>query len=463
MRIASRQGPRSRPRRLFTHTGSPLPPIVSGNLVADYQLAGQSGNTIVDSSPNAYNGNRVSYTNSPTFISSGLSFTTGNQGASIPVPVNQVATVQVLVTCNGTQANSNIVVGNSVTAGIQWGFAKLAFPFHINQRLNPTFHSGTNGSSLFYPSIPPGVPTVMTWSQDVSAAYTYFDSYTQATQDTSSSVAFPIDGTYQRTGSMCLGINGFGITMIGTVHRVLMYSSKLSDSDRQSNVTAMKAWSNSKGITTDLHDQATTSVVVCGGDSITAGIGTNTISWPVALNSSGLLTGAPTVYDIGVANRAAVDVVPFAMAELWPLYRPNAHSNIYTFFLGTNDLLGQSSSFVPTVITRAQSVINTALSIGYKVVVMPMICRNSGTSGAPIADSIKNAYNAALASTFTGVTNVTVVPASAYSTLTADGADTNTTYFQSDATHPTNVGASDIAIGGVGSDTGVLPYINALL
>lgn len=169
--------------------------------------------------------------------------------------------------------------------------------------------------------------------------------------------------------------------------------------------------------------------VVCDGDSITFGFNLAT-PWTSSL-SLGLAPWAVT--NKGIVGQTLATMVTNAATNIDPLFvNDPAVTNVVVVWGGTNDFAGAAS--VATVEGSLQTYATARQAVGWKVVTVFMISRTG-------LDSQKDQYNAFMQASFSNWANGLVT---LNSNLTADGAFSNSAFFQADAIHPNQTSATTI-------------------
>lgn len=178
--------------------------------------------------------------------------------------------------------------------------------------------------------------------------------------------------------------------------------------------------------------------VVCQGDSITLGLGVTT-PWTSSLD----LNIANQVINKGVTSQTLATMVSNAATVVDPCLRANM-TNVCVIWGGTNDFVLGSS--VGTVESNFATYVGARKTAGWnKVITVEMLDRGDTT-----VDTQKAAYNTYLLGLPASVDGTVVMDAT---NLVADNAWMNTTYFQTDKVHPTQL--SD--------DTLIAPPISTLI
>lgn len=178
--------------------------------------------------------------------------------------------------------------------------------------------------------------------------------------------------------------------------------------------------------------------VVCVGDSITAGLGVTT-PWPSSLS----LTLSSTVTNKGISGNQMAYVAPYGGGNVDPLLVAG-QKNVLIIWLGTNDF-AVGGATPATVEGELATYVAARQAAGWYVISVNMIDRGDFN-----VNTQKAAYN-----TYMGTATldgVVVLP-----TLTPDGSSSNTTNFQSDKVHPTQLAHTSIMAPAVSAVINGLP------
>lgn len=434
------------------------------NLVADYTFAEGAGSSITDVSGN---GKTFAITSgTPSWSAQGM-ICDGSQSGTTPITMDvprTIISVLTLGTPNPSVSDLNCLyghtnVGDASDTQMLWNLVGPNGNNSVSQQpgyFTPAvgFGNGTRGPEAF---LYPGYPGMVSWLTDPSSggvdSYYYGDSpsadvigspSSQYTRSTSEHLVF---------GDMVPPLANIGF--VGTRNRDAIWSRVLT----QQEITAAKGQIYLDALARGIILGRTVNpiagnVIIFDGDSISAAEGASTVeeAWEnqLILND----TYQFFCYAIPGQQVATIDQ-KFASRRFASLFAPLG-KNIYVIFAGTNDGSGSSQEAVAeTAFGHLQSVINKALAAGcapgaVEVVVIPMLSRVA-------LDVYKNDYNALITADYvtSTVAHVHVVPASAMPHLVPDGSYANTTYFNTDQTHPTDAGHAEIA-------AAVSPVINAI-
>jgi lysophospholipase L1-like esterase len=179
------------------------------------------------------------------------------------------------------------------------------------------------------------------------------------------------------------------------------------------------------------------------GDSMTKGQGA-TIPYPTALATALGGGNRLAVSNVAITGTQAIDWSTAYLGQYLftvGFSRLNtAHTNVAHIWLGTNDLY--YSVDPATVLVALQKIWAQCRSLGMKVIAYTILSRsNSGTPGT--FNTNRATLNAAIRACVGQYDYLVDVAADA--TIGPNGAETNTTYFQSDLVHMTNAGLQIVA------------------
>lgn len=174
-------------------------------------------------------------------------------------------------------------------------------------------------------------------------------------------------------------------------------------------------------------------VVICDGDSLTAGDGlTQVQAYPYQLADT-LGRDNYDVYNLGVGGQTIVEMLADRDRQIVPHYGVWSGHTVIVWG-GTNDLAGGATA--ETTYTNLASHVNGLMAAGFRVIVLTMVKR--GTNAA--LETKRQAYNGYI----TGTAGWTVYDVGAM----AEFSDaTNTTYYQADQIHLTALSYGLIATG----------------
>jgi lysophospholipase L1-like esterase len=188
---------------------------------------------------------------------------------------------------------------------------------------------------------------------------------------------------------------------------------------------------------------------VADGDSITFGVGTNTVPYATTIASALGVTGSNqgivgAGWNYNFGGGSLIGTAPAAVDPLLSSLSCGSLKPILIGFAGTNDLNTTRGNNTPAqAYAFFQTWFNARIAAGWpaqNIFVPTMISITS----ADVSDANRVAYNDLL---IAGATSqgYTIVPTGADANLGCNGCFSNSTYFQSDGIHPTNTGAAIIA------------------
>jgi trimeric autotransporter adhesin len=415
-------------------SGSSAPSPVTSGLIAQYLFLDGSGTNCHDSSGN---GNDATLDSNRSFLvfpswitGGGLNFSGYGQQVDLPSAVSSAAqTIQMLINPN-YQLQYPFLAGNDDGT---WGvwllnyYNNLTVNDAVKSQIAGMWNLGVAGGCLDYAF--QNTPQVVTWTNDGTQDLLYFN-------DSPPIMIAPTNVT--REGNIYLGNNiNYGdnsdVGFTGSMGPVLVYNRAVSAAEVVSNYNYLKTFPMASGI--PVFNPATGSTLGCIGDSITYGLGT-TNPWPVNL----VTTRTYQTRNFGVDGQtlASATVTDFDKVKYW--YASAGVKNVVTIWLGTNDiaLLGSTPGATFALLT---AFVARFIAIGSKVIVIPMISRTG-------YDTQKNELNS-LSWGYSWGPNVQVIQSndaymgsgSAFNYF-ADGAYSNSTYFNSDGVHPTQTGST---------------------
>ena len=435
-------------------TASIVPSTLKSRLVAEYHFQDGSGTVARDSSGN---GNDISLTtsmNTPLWQNGGLNFpapssTTTQYAALIPPAVQAAGTTYLEVACfspffngaspglsgNYTAMMSDSTSGIAFDLGDIWGGATGVYGLGIEQGNS----AGKTNSANYISS---AGCHALTWQVPVSTGsgsdqLFYDGNEVSYNAQTNSHALLNVGSFYMGGCNSCGGGSRRNAAM--TVYGLYVFNAPLTSNEVASFSGQALAAAQAQGapvVPTPVN--ATGNIIVCGVDSLSYGTpGTPATGYCNATN----LTPTETIshyYDIGVIGRYLTGANSAAPYELRLYNSPMAGHKTLQLWGCTNDAqsytggVAARDAAMQACVTTFASMAQTAHSLGYKVIAIPMISRNA-------LDTIKNTYDGQFRATWQqyadGFADVANDPA-----LGADGANTNTTYFAVDKTHLTATG-----------------------
>lgn len=436
--------------------------IVQSGLLAEYRMQPtETPAALVDYSGNGNNATGTTGGGPPTIIagSGGLNFG-GNGNVTLPAALNAAQTIQIFYSFDPSGASG----GNydSPIEGSQDGTSVgLKFQivgaggatdqpslgaYHINTYVNNAntnlFQSSTTGTQL------------LTWQITSGGDNIFFSAGQQSPGGTLSVQRVLYSGTpgvgAQSAGSFALGgiYQGHAAQddlFFGKMYYAVFYNRVLSQNEIAQNATAIQNAMALRGVVTVTSGPAMTPLssdeFVAIGDSLSAAV-----AIPLAYTSvpqfvlSPWLAGSngPNIDNTACSGCftgqwATSSGGSWGITEADRYYHPFATRNAVLIWLGTNDVaLGGTP---PNSLLATMSLLATQRRLaGFRVFVGTMVSR----TGAGV-DAAKNAWNTALRANWRNFADG-LVDVAADASLGADGQFSNTTYFQGDGVHITQVG-----------------------
>lgn len=416
-------------------------PVTSG-LLGQYDFNQGAGTTLTDISGNGNNGTFGAGGAAPTWIANtgGLLFA-GGQQVTLPAGITgSVKTIQIFVSAkssawNASGYNSPIISssGNSGGSGLGTGII-LA----------------DRGIVAFSPINPPHYFLVSTWSypsgwQTFTIGQFLGNGLVSATFDTNDHIYF--NGTeddYQSQSAVHLGsgvfqIGGGAINVgaavdthfTGSIYYLLLYNRVLTPTEVAANSVFIARQMQQRGISTSTGDPSQTSVLLTDGDSITS-----VNSYPQYLGTSLNATPAYQVENKGKDGAQVVaNLLPFATLDADPALTAGG-TTTEIFWAGTNDMVVASLTATQTLAGMAAYTLQRQQK-GWRVIVVPMLSR------AVTGDADKDLLNPLIRGQWRAFANG-LADVAADPRLGADGAFSNTTWFQVDQIHPTPAAQQNI-------------------
>lgn len=173
--------------------------------------------------------------------------------------------------------------------------------------------------------------------------------------------------------------------------------------------------------------------VVFAGDSITAGQGANTVSYPSQFSTN---TGQ-SITNLGSGGATAQLANTNYASAIAPSYNAS-NRNTLVFQYGTNDLgTGRTDVQLEGDI---QAVFAKAVATGYYAVIVTLLPRNDAAWDST-KEGYRVDYNSWLRSNWQTFSNGLID----FASIAAMQNTADTTYYQGDQLHPTNLGAGQLA------------------
>lgn len=237
-------------------------------------------------------------------------------------------------------------------------------------------------------------------------------------------------------GNLRIGYGtGGGMTyhggFLGTMRDVWVWNRDLTTAEVQAFAATATQIARQQGVQTYAPKNGTTSTVECNGDSITQAQGLTSFC------SSSLLVPSESiaVNNLGIYNYFMGALLGEGVPQSLTLFNANAPHNTVILFACSNDLTSTNNVTASSCYSITAATAKRFSNAGFKVILMPMLSRvNGGTN----MDSLKDSLDALYTANWQTFANYYISPTDA--NLWADGASANTTYFNSDKTHPTQTG-----------------------
>jgi len=416
---------------------------------ADYNFLQGSGGVLSDMTTNGNDGTLGTGTLAPAWTSTGLQFS-GSQGVSLPASLNGTRTFFMAVYINPLSAGDQpgdtypVLISNSNGAAdfnfmylattadgnglIPQAYAPRVFVNGNVSTASPTLLSGFHVLAVTLGS---GSGSVDHLYVDGTEVGSYIRQGSSAGLQTSGNLYFGSSNTGPWAGS---GFNG-------TAYRFRTYATQLAAGDVQTISASIRNEVAGRGVAVSpVPITAATPQLHAIGDSITFGAGAST-PWPSLLTLTNQPTYTTTNWGIyGILLQSLDGSEPNRVGQrCLTSYGPA----IAIVFAGTNDM---SSGFSPAVTFEAmEGEIQTLKQAGCRVFVGTMISRVGTDGSGNVMDSDKNAFDALVLGQAKHVGADGVIDFAANPLLGADGANANTTYFNTDGIHPTQTGQQLLA------------------
>ncbi len=420
--------------------------------IADYKFLDGSGVTLADSSGNHNNGTLGSGAQAPSWSNVGLDFTgNGNtRGVQLPSALNTIKTLLMGVYINPVLTDIDFITPypillSSTLDGNGFNFLYSAAYYGSSQLLNNAFAPTIYGGGGFASDC----KTLLSGFHVIGIVMgTGGGNLDKLYVDGVECAAYGHHGASagkQTSGNFYLGSTNSGLWSTsgfkGSFFRFVGYTSQLTDTQMSQASHLIRREIASRGVVVSPINKPTgVSTLQAIGDSITYGQGVAT-PWPSLLS---LANQSYAVINWGITNVKIVDIAGSESNRAAPQCATSSGPSIATVFTGTNDftLLSTTAS---QVFGNLAYEIQTLKAAGCKVFVGTMISRTGNAGGGGTLDAAKNAYDALILSSAKTVGADGVIDFAANPLLGADGAYSNSTYFQGDAIHPTQAGQSLLA------------------
>ncbi|WP_035347238.1 GDSL-type esterase/lipase family protein [Edaphobacter aggregans] len=414
---------------------------------ADYSFLEGAGTTVTDSTANGDDATLSSGSAAPAWTSTGLKFAT-SQGVSLPAALNNTRTFFMAVYINPLTAGSQPSNGFPVMVSSSQGGNGFNYMYELFDGGNVIQHAYSprlyinNSPRTSVGNVISGfhVLAVTLGTGGGSLDHIYIDgaevpSYTM--QGASAGA--------QTTGNLFLGSSNIspwtGSGLNGIFYRLRTYPTELAASDVQTISTAIRNEVAIRGVmVTSQPIVAASPQLHAIGDSITFGQGASS-PWPSLLT----LTNQPTytTTNWGISGIQMQEINGSESNRVGMRCLSNYGPSVAVVFAGTNDLTGGSST--TTTFSALVGEIQTLKQAGCKVFVGTMLSRIGLDPSGATVDSDKNTYDTLILGRARQVGADGIIDFAANPLLGADGAYANTTYFNTDGTHPTTAGQQLLA------------------
>jgi lysophospholipase L1-like esterase len=432
--------------------GSTVGVTLPTGATADYNFLQGSGAVLTDSSGNGNNGTLGAGAQAPAWTANGLVFS-GQEQVALPAALNGTETFFFAAYVNplsrGNQAVNTfpMFAGSSTgTAGLNLLYAQTIGGFFVGSEggayvpsiyaNNVTTTSGSTPISGFH------VFAFVLGTGSGSVDHLYIDGVEQPAYDRQGASA-----GIQTSGNLFLGssnVSPFNTSgFLGTMYRLRTYAvNTLTASQIQQITGSIRNDVQSRGVVvTPQAAPQITPTLNCIGDSITFGYEAAT-PYCSMLSLTNQPAYAITNWGIDGTTLAAIDgSEPNRVAPLCTSVSGPANALILA---GTNDFTDVAGINEAYVFGELMGEVQTLKTAGCRVFVGTMLSR-TGATGLGTLDSIKDSYDGLILTQAKAGGADGVVDFAANPLLGADGAYSNSTYFNSDGTHPTTVGQGLLA------------------
>lgn len=415
-------------------SGSGGTSLVRNGLMAQYEmLPTETPAALVDYSGNGNNAIGTIGSSPPTTIAvtGGLNFT-GGGAVTLPATLNSALTIELFFTYNAAnyvsapQANTYPILGSNVSnyIGLSINQSNDSFdpwgpPCQECSRLRSVSPGNTYKNSSVNPVVGTNFYTL--------SMGTYDNLYIGGSQVAYYQNAFSSAGL-QTAGNYELGGTGTGNEFLGQMYYALFYNRALSAAEVAQNAAYVEAVMAARGVPVVGYSELSEPRLIAAGDSITQQPPGLPVGWPEDANF--VLASAWEVANAGVSGYKTYDMYNNSTGIYLPLYDPSATRNTIVLFGGANNLGLSGEAFERTLCIQAHGE-------GFSCVIVTALDQTG-------EDAEKNIFNNAIRSDWQKWADG-FIDLAANPNLGADGASTNSTYFQADGVHPTQTGTDLIA------------------
>jgi trimeric autotransporter adhesin len=436
---------------------------------ADYNFLQGSGTTVTDISGNGNNATLGSGAQAPTWTPNGLQFV-NQENVALPAALNSSKTffLGVYLSPITDDSNTALINGNQIPA-----FVSSSMDFAGTNLLYWQFNGSFGGiaygdTGIFSPSIganngrQTSVPNIISGFHVLtyvlgtgsgSLDHIYIDGV-----ESSYSVQ-GASGGFQTSGNLFLGSSGTpsfaGSGLFGTMYRFAgLPTNTLTSSQIKAISGQIRAEVASRGV--DVTPRAvvqTKPMFFAIGDSITCGFNGSVCSGVTPWTSSLSLVNQPayTMQNDGIPGITLRAILGSEANRVAPTCSSNAGSPVAVVFLGTNDIASlhdggtNTASTIASTIGTLGSEVQVLKGAGCRVFVGTMLSRTGNDQFGTSLDADKDTYDSLILTTAKGLGADGVIDFAANPNLGADGASTNSTFFQADQIHPTAAGQQLLA------------------
>lgn len=418
--------------------------LVTSGVLADYQFMDGTGTTVSDSSGNGNNATFITG-HEPSWVQNGLQFTDNTKGISLPSAVNSGQTFEILACPDSMPATNGVFKTNQ-------------YPIFIASSLGMTgvdlLYTGA-GNGVYQIGIAAGGGNQDITTQTFSGCHvlTYALGTGGGVLDhlyiDGTEVAYTQQGASagkQTSGNLFFGNSGISpyatSGFIGTVYRLRILSSQLSGPQAASDANILLSQTAARGVPVlpQQYLQINPQLHLIG-DSLTCSWNGSACNSPFSWGSQLTLTNQPTytITNWGVYGALMQAMQSSEPNRVSPYCRTNNGPSLAINAGATNDLQSYAAA---TVIKTAASLAQSLQAAGCTPFVTSILSRTgtSSATGTPTNDAQKDSYNALLAAQWKSLGYKGLIDWGADPNLGADGAYSNTTYFQGDGTHTTATG-----------------------
>jgi lysophospholipase L1-like esterase len=377
----------------LTPTPTPVVPIPivfnlpqRANLLGEYLLLEGTGTTINDTSGNK---NTATLTGAAWESTRDLNFTAQGQFISLPVPLNQLNTLQVVL-YEPTFGNGQVSTGYgnaagapanmSIFCGTDAAHSCIITGGGRSQRFQAFNSDGTTSSQ---PMTAGWHVVTLVSGQGAALDHIYYDGLEVSGYLSQSSGFFlhPATGTYQIGGSAQYTQTWF----FGKIAAAWAWSTSLSAFEVSAAYVEALNFAAHKGVQSLIPPIVHSAPLIIGGlDSRTAGLGLSTAN-NIWINSLTLTDGTYTTLNLSSSGAWAVDTGYSFNVQHAPYINPYSGPTIEVLWGGVNDMLYSGYS-ARQIADGLKSLVQQAKALGARVVLATETSFNGG-------DAQKNALN----------------------------------------------------------------------